>query len=185
MQAARILHTVLGTSLRTSRLLIWLLTTKGFHNLTAQLKKMGADPSRSFYGSTWIFQDFITLFDNFGTSAKLSTGKLLLVAVLRFMSVFTSTKLIWETIIYTLHIMRKHSWIIFWQKWLHVFQVFQDLNLSAYDLSVDSLDVHADRNLFHRYWMTLYFDSGLVFDWLIEVEYRKRCSFFVRIRNML
>jgi len=30
-------------------------------------------------------------------------------------------------------------------------EVFQDLNLSAYDLSFDSLDLHADRNLFHRF----------------------------------
>nr|XP_002121216.3 AMP deaminase 2 isoform X1 [Ciona intestinalis] len=30
-------------------------------------------------------------------------------------------------------------------------EVFDSLNLSAYDLSVDSLDVHADRNLFHRF----------------------------------
>jgi len=30
-------------------------------------------------------------------------------------------------------------------------EVFQKLNISAYDLSVDSLDVHADRNLFHRF----------------------------------
>ncbi|GIY40094.1 AMP deaminase 2 [Caerostris darwini] len=30
-------------------------------------------------------------------------------------------------------------------------QVFDTLNLSAYDLSVDVLDVHADRNTFHRF----------------------------------
>lgn len=30
-------------------------------------------------------------------------------------------------------------------------QVFQSLNISAYDLSVDMLDVHADRNTFHRF----------------------------------
>jgi AMP deaminase len=29
--------------------------------------------------------------------------------------------------------------------------VFKSLNLSAYDLSVDMLDVHADRNTFHRF----------------------------------
>ena len=29
-------------------------------------------------------------------------------------------------------------------------QVFASMNLSAYDLSVDMLDVHADRNTFHR-----------------------------------
>jgi len=30
-------------------------------------------------------------------------------------------------------------------------EVFERLKISAYDLSVDSLDVHADRNLFHRF----------------------------------
>merc|ERR1712136_695775 len=30
-------------------------------------------------------------------------------------------------------------------------QVFESLGLSAYDLSVDMLDVHADRNTFHRF----------------------------------
>lgn len=30
-------------------------------------------------------------------------------------------------------------------------QVFQSLNLTAYDLSVDTLDVHADKNTFHRF----------------------------------
>ncbi|CAI9554876.1 unnamed protein product [Staurois parvus] len=30
-------------------------------------------------------------------------------------------------------------------------QVFQNMNLKAYDLSVDTLDVHADRNTFHRF----------------------------------
>nr|CAB3221499.1 AMP deaminase 2 [Phallusia mammillata] len=30
-------------------------------------------------------------------------------------------------------------------------EVFDSLNLSAYDLNVDSLDVHSDRNLFHRF----------------------------------
>lgn len=30
-------------------------------------------------------------------------------------------------------------------------QVFESLNLTAYDLSVDMLDVHADRNTFHRF----------------------------------
>ncbi|XP_015915019.2 AMP deaminase 2 isoform X2 [Parasteatoda tepidariorum] len=30
-------------------------------------------------------------------------------------------------------------------------QVFTDLNISTYDLSVDMLDVHADRNTFHRF----------------------------------
>ncbi|XP_047641054.1 AMP deaminase 2 isoform X5 [Phacochoerus africanus] len=30
-------------------------------------------------------------------------------------------------------------------------EVFESLNLTAYDLSVDTLDVHADRNTFHRF----------------------------------
>ncbi|GFQ81737.1 AMP deaminase 2 [Trichonephila clavata] len=30
-------------------------------------------------------------------------------------------------------------------------QVFEDLNINTYDLSVDMLDVHADRNTFHRF----------------------------------
>ncbi|XP_069489092.1 AMP deaminase 2 isoform X3 [Ambystoma mexicanum] len=30
-------------------------------------------------------------------------------------------------------------------------EVFENLNLSAFDLSVDTLDVHADRNTFHRF----------------------------------
>lgn len=30
-------------------------------------------------------------------------------------------------------------------------QVFQSMNLTAYDLTVDMLDVHADRNTFHRF----------------------------------
>ncbi|XP_041439800.1 AMP deaminase 2 isoform X1 [Xenopus laevis] len=30
-------------------------------------------------------------------------------------------------------------------------QVFENMNLTAYDLSVDTLDVHADRNTFHRF----------------------------------
>ncbi|XP_046649607.1 AMP deaminase 2-like isoform X6 [Daphnia pulicaria] len=30
-------------------------------------------------------------------------------------------------------------------------QVFEEMNLSAYDLTVDMLDVHADRNTFHRF----------------------------------
>ncbi|MPC46708.1 AMP deaminase 2 [Portunus trituberculatus] len=30
-------------------------------------------------------------------------------------------------------------------------EVFASMNLTAYDLSVDMLDVHADRNTFHRY----------------------------------
>ncbi|XP_023213059.1 AMP deaminase 1-like, partial [Centruroides sculpturatus] len=34
---------------------------------------------------------------------------------------------------------------------LNFLQVFQLLNVNAYDLSVDMLDVHADRNTFHRF----------------------------------
>jgi AMP deaminase len=30
-------------------------------------------------------------------------------------------------------------------------QVFQSMNLTTYDLTVDMLDVHADRNTFHRF----------------------------------
>ncbi|KAI8775035.1 AMP deaminase 2, partial [Biomphalaria glabrata] len=30
-------------------------------------------------------------------------------------------------------------------------QVFKSMNLTPYDLSVDMLDVHADRNTFHRF----------------------------------
>jgi len=29
-------------------------------------------------------------------------------------------------------------------------EVFKSMNLTAYDLSVDMLDMHADRNTFHR-----------------------------------
>ena len=29
-------------------------------------------------------------------------------------------------------------------------EVFKSMNLTAYDLTVDMLDVHADRNTFHR-----------------------------------
>ncbi|XP_074652092.1 AMP deaminase 2-like isoform X2 [Tubulanus polymorphus] len=36
-------------------------------------------------------------------------------------------------------------------KELSLSQVFDEMNLSAYDLSVDMLDVHADRNTFHRF----------------------------------
>lgn len=30
-------------------------------------------------------------------------------------------------------------------------QMFEKMNLTAYDLSVDTLDMHADRNTFHRF----------------------------------
>eukprot|EP01112_Ceratiomyxa_fruticulosa_P010299 TRINITY_DN2716_c0_g2_i4.p1 TRINITY_DN2716_c0_g2~~TRINITY_DN2716_c0_g2_i4.p1 ORF type:complete len:463 (-),score=81.09 TRINITY_DN2716_c0_g2_i4:574-1962(-) len=36
-------------------------------------------------------------------------------------------------------------------KYLTLSQVFESLNLTAYDLSVDTLDVHADKNTFHRF----------------------------------
>lgn len=29
--------------------------------------------------------------------------------------------------------------------------MFESLNLTAYDLSVDTLDMHADKNIFHRF----------------------------------
>jgi AMP deaminase len=30
-------------------------------------------------------------------------------------------------------------------------EVFESLNLTSYDLSVDTLDVHADKHIFHRF----------------------------------
>ena len=36
-------------------------------------------------------------------------------------------------------------------KYLTLKEVFESLNLTPYDLSVDSLDVHADKNIFHRF----------------------------------
>lgn len=36
-------------------------------------------------------------------------------------------------------------------KFLTLKEVFESLNLTSYDLSVDSLDVHADKNIFHRF----------------------------------
>ena len=35
-------------------------------------------------------------------------------------------------------------------KFLTLAEVFRSLNLTAYDLSVDTLDMHADSNTFHR-----------------------------------
>lgn len=35
-------------------------------------------------------------------------------------------------------------------KYLTLREVFESLNLTPYDLSVDTLDVHADKNIFHR-----------------------------------
>jgi AMP deaminase len=36
-------------------------------------------------------------------------------------------------------------------KYLTLREVFESLNLTPYDLSVDTLDVHADKNIFHRW----------------------------------
>ena len=36
-------------------------------------------------------------------------------------------------------------------KFLTLKEVFESLNLTPYDLSVDTLDVHADKNIFHRF----------------------------------
>lgn len=36
-------------------------------------------------------------------------------------------------------------------KYLTLKEVFESLNLTPYDLSVDTLDVHADKNIFHRF----------------------------------
>ena len=36
-------------------------------------------------------------------------------------------------------------------KYLTLKEVFESLNLSSYDLSVDTLDMHADKSLFHRW----------------------------------
>ena len=35
-------------------------------------------------------------------------------------------------------------------KVMNLAEVFDSMNLTAYDLTVDMLDVHADRNTFHR-----------------------------------
>lgn len=35
-------------------------------------------------------------------------------------------------------------------KYLTLKEVFESLNLTPYDLNVDNLDVHADKNIFHR-----------------------------------
>lgn len=37
------------------------------------------------------------------------------------------------------------------EKYLTLRQVFDSLNLTAYDLSIDTLDMHAHRDSFHRY----------------------------------
>lgn len=37
------------------------------------------------------------------------------------------------------------------QKYLSLRQVFESLNLTAYDLSIDTLDMHAHRDAFHRF----------------------------------
>ena len=36
-------------------------------------------------------------------------------------------------------------------KVMNLTEVFDSMNLTAYDLTVDMLDVHADRNTFHRF----------------------------------
>jgi AMP deaminase len=36
-------------------------------------------------------------------------------------------------------------------KYLTLREVFESLNLTAYGLNVDTLDVHADKNIFHRW----------------------------------
>jgi hypothetical protein len=36
-------------------------------------------------------------------------------------------------------------------KYLTLKEVFESLNLTAYDLNVDTLDMHADKNIFHRF----------------------------------
>lgn len=36
-------------------------------------------------------------------------------------------------------------------KYLTLAEVFQSLNMTAHELSVDTLDVHADRGIFHRF----------------------------------
>jgi AMP deaminase len=35
-------------------------------------------------------------------------------------------------------------------KYLTLREVFESLNMTAYHLNVDTLDVHADKNIFHR-----------------------------------
>ena len=36
-------------------------------------------------------------------------------------------------------------------KYLTLREVFESLNLTPYHLNVDTLDVHADKNIFHRW----------------------------------
>jgi AMP deaminase len=36
-------------------------------------------------------------------------------------------------------------------KFLTLIEVFESLNLTAYDLNVDTLDMHADKTIFHRF----------------------------------
>lgn len=35
-------------------------------------------------------------------------------------------------------------------KWLTLKEVFESLRMTGYDLNVDTLDMHADKNTFHR-----------------------------------
>jgi AMP deaminase len=36
-------------------------------------------------------------------------------------------------------------------KWLTLKEVFESLRMTGYDLNVDTLDMHADKNTFHRF----------------------------------
>jgi AMP deaminase len=36
-------------------------------------------------------------------------------------------------------------------KWLTLKEVFESLRMTGYDLNVDTLDMHADKNTFHRW----------------------------------
>lgn len=38
-------------------------------------------------------------------------------------------------------------------KWLTLREVFESLRMTGYDLNVDTLDMHADKNTFHRYYI--------------------------------
>ena len=48
-------------------------------------------------------------------------------------------------------------------------QVFDSLNLTAYDLSIDTLDMHAD-NTFHRYVIFLFFVCMLQWQHLVYIH---------------
>jgi AMP deaminase len=36
-------------------------------------------------------------------------------------------------------------------KWMTLKEVFESLHMTGYDLNVDTLDMHADKNTFHRW----------------------------------